>query len=116
MSFKRAPDARMPATGGRGARVMTTWQHGRQARDARIAAGAKLANGKVVEATDATRLLEAVVRPGDRVCLEGDNQKQADLLSTALLAVDLGKVNDLHMVQSGVVLSEHLDLFDRGVA
>src|SRR6185369_4384710 len=46
----------------------------------------------------------------------GDNQKQADLLSRALLAVDLAKVNDLHMVQSGVVLPEHLDLFDRGVA
>ncbi|WP_456617821.1 malonate decarboxylase subunit alpha [Bradyrhizobium sp. P5_C12] len=95
---------------------MTSWQNNRAARDARIAAGAGLARGKVVEARDATRLLEAVVRPGDRVCLEGDNQKQADLLSRALLAVDLAKVNDLHMVQSGVVLPEHLDLFDRGVA
>lgn len=100
----------------RGADIMTSWQNNRAARDARIAAGAGLARGKVVEARDATRLLEAVVRPGDRVCLEGDNQKQADLLSRALLAVDLAKVNDLHMVQSGVVLPEHLDLFDRGVA
>ena len=88
-----------------------------EARDARIRgrrAGSR--KGKIVEARDATRLLEAVIRPGDRVCLEGDNQKQADLLSAALLAVDLAKVNDLHMVQSGVVLPEHLDLFDRGVA
>lgn len=92
------------------------WQLGRQARDARIEAGAKLAKGKIVAARDATRLLEAVMRPGDRVCLEGDNQKQADLLSAALLAVDLAKVNDLHMVQSGVVLPEHLDVFERGVA
>ena len=37
--------------------------------------------GKIVEARDATRLLEAVIRPGDRVCLEGNNQKQADLLA-----------------------------------
>lgn len=95
---------------------MTSWQNNRVARDARIAAGAGLARGKVVEAHDVTRLLEAVIRPGDRVCLEGDNQKQADLLSRALLAVDLSRVNDLHMVQSGVVLPEHLDLFDRGVA
>lgn len=95
---------------------MTSWQNNRAARDARIAAGAGFARGKVVEAQDVTRLLEAVIRPGDRVCLEGDNQKQADLLSRALLAVDLSKVNDLHMVQSGVVLPEHLDLFDRGVA
>ena len=94
----------------------TAWQRHREARDARIAAGSRLARGKVVEARDATRLMEAVIRPGDRVCLEGDNQKQADLLSSALLAVDLAKVNGLHMVQSGVVLPEHLDLFDRGVA
>ncbi|WXU11000.1 malonate decarboxylase subunit alpha [Bradyrhizobium symbiodeficiens] len=95
---------------------MPAWQRGRAARDARIEAGSQLANGKIVEARDATRLMEAVIRPGDRVCLEGDNQKQADLLSSALLAVDLAKVNQLHMVQSGVVLPEHLDLFDRGVA
>ncbi|MGY3621071.1 malonate decarboxylase subunit alpha [Bradyrhizobium sp. USDA 10063] len=95
---------------------MKNWQRGREARDARVEAGAKLAKGKIVEARDATRLMEAVIRPGDRVCLEGDNQKQADLLCRALLAVDLAKVNGLHMVQSGVVLPEHLDLFDRGVA
>jgi malonate decarboxylase alpha subunit len=95
---------------------MTTWQKQREARNARIAAGAALAQGKIVAAHDATRLMEAVVKPGDRVCLEGDNQKQADLLSAALLAVDLAKVNNLHMVQSGVVLPEHLDLFERGVA
>ncbi|MFJ5488242.1 malonate decarboxylase subunit alpha [Hansschlegelia beijingensis] len=85
-------------------------------RDARLEAGAKVAQGKVVAAEDSTRLLEAVLRPGDRVCLEGDNQKQADLLSGALLSVDVGKVNNLHMVQSGVVLPDHLDLFERGVA
>jgi malonate decarboxylase alpha subunit len=95
---------------------VTTWQRQRQARDARLEVGARLAHGKIVEARDVTRLMEAVIRPGDRVCLEGDNQKQADLLSSALLAVDLAKVHDLHMVQSGVVLPEHLDLFDRGVA
>ena len=97
-------------------RTVTNWQRHREARDARIEAGSRLARGKIVEARDVTRLMEAVIRPGDRVCLEGDNQKQADLLSHALLAVDLSKVNDLHMVQSGVVLPEHLDLFDRGVA
>jgi len=95
---------------------MTNWQQSRAARDSRIEAGAKVARGKIVDAADATRLLEAVLRPGDRVCLEGDNQKQADLLSAALLAVDVAKVHDLHMVQSGVVLPDHLDLYDRGVA
>jgi malonate decarboxylase alpha subunit len=89
---------------------MANWQTGREARNARVEAGAKLAKGKLVAARDATRLLEAVVQPGDRVCLEGDNQKQADFLCSALLAVDLAKVNNLHMVQSGIVLPEHLDL------
>jgi len=57
-----------------------------------------------------------VIQPGDRVCLEGDNQKQADLLARALAAVDRSKVHDLHMVQSGVVLPEHLDVFELGIA
>lgn len=67
-------------------RPAANWQRGRAARDARIEAGSRLAKGKIVEARDATRLMEAVIQPGDRVCLEGDNQKQADLLSGALLA------------------------------
>jgi malonate decarboxylase alpha subunit len=95
---------------------MTDWRKAQAARDARVEAGSKLARGKIVEARDATALLEAVIRPGDRVCLEGDNQKQADLLARALAAVDIGKVHDLHMVQSGVVLPEHLDVFESGVA
>jgi malonate decarboxylase alpha subunit len=69
-----------------------------------------------VAKADATALLEAVIRPGDRVCLEGDNQKQADLLASALAAVDKNRIHDLHMVQSGVVLPEHLDLFELGIA
>lgn len=95
---------------------ITSWRRQREARDARLSAAAGLARGKVVGARDATRLMEAVVRPGDRVCLEGDNQKQADLLSAALVAVDREKVHDLHMVQSGIVLADHLDLFEKGIA
>ena len=90
---------------------MADWQGERRARDERLAAGSKFAAGKMVAPNDTTALLEAIVRPGDRICLEGDNQKQANLLSAALLAVDLSKVNNLHMVQSGVVLPEHLDVF-----
>jgi malonate decarboxylase alpha subunit len=39
-------------------------------------------------AHDATALLEAVLRPSDSVCLEGDYQEQADLLMAALTVVD----------------------------
>ncbi|GFZ85800.1 malonate decarboxylase subunit alpha [Dyella caseinilytica] len=95
---------------------MTTWNNAQCLRESRKRAGAAHAQGKRVAKKDATALLEAVVRPGDRVCLEGDNQKQADLLATALAAVNKEKIHDLHMVQSGVVLPEHLDLFELGIA
>ena len=95
---------------------MRTWQEARDARDARLAAGRPFANHKTVESRDIVALLEAVIRPGDRVCLEGDNQKQADFLARNLAAVDVRRVHDLHMVQSGVVLPEHLDVFETGIA
>jgi malonate decarboxylase alpha subunit len=95
---------------------MAQWNQARLARDARLEAGARVSRGKRVAAGDATRLLEAVLRPGDRVCLEGDNQKQADLLASALTEVDTAKVHDLHIVQSGIVLPEHLDIFELGIA
>ena len=95
---------------------MTDWSRDRSDREARIAAARPLARGKVVARPDATRLLEALLRPGDRVCLEGDNQKQADVLARALSEVDPARVHDLHMVQSGVVLPEHLDIFETGIA
>ncbi|WP_430912457.1 malonate decarboxylase subunit alpha [Methylobacterium sp. sgz302541] len=92
------------------------WRQERTARDERIAAARPLADGKVVSAKDAVALLEAVLRPGDRVCLEGDNQKQADCLARALSGCDPARVHDLHMVQSGIVLPEHLDIFEQGIA
>lgn len=68
-------------------------------------------------ATDAiVPLLEAVLQPGDRVCLEGNNQKQADFLAQSLTQVDPQRVRDLHMVQSVLALPEHLDVFESGIA
>jgi malonate decarboxylase alpha subunit len=96
--------------------MMTILDTARRARDRRLQAGAQYAQGKRVARENATALLEAVIRSGDRVCLEGDNQKQADLLAVSLAAMDSNKVHDLHMVQSGVVLPEHLDVFERGIA
>src|SRR5271166_1965372 len=95
---------------------MSGWGSERAAQAQRIAAGAKLADAKIVASGNAVALLEAVIRPLDRVCLEGDNQKQADVLATALAGVDPAKIHDLHMVQSGVVLPEHLDIFETGIA
>jgi malonate decarboxylase alpha subunit len=95
---------------------MSIRDSGRRDRDQRLQAGARHAKGKRVHRQNATALLEAVIRPGDRVCLEGDNQKQADLLAVALAAADSAKLHDLHLVQSGVVLPEHLDVFEKGIA
>ena len=72
--------------------------------------------GKIVAAGDIVTLLESVIEPGDRVCLEGNNQKQADFLAKALTQVDPSIVHDLHMVQSVLALPEHLDVFEKGIA
>lgn len=85
-------------------------------RRARLQRAAAVAPGKVIAPEQATALLEAVIEPGDRVCLEGDNQKQADFLARCLAQVDVRRVHDLHMVQSVLALPEHLDLFERGIA
>src|SRR5947209_3974054 len=89
----------------------------RAARLARAAAAlGKQLTGKRVATEAIGRLLEAVLEPGDRVCLEGNNQKQADFLARALVQVDSSRVHGLHMVQSVLALPEHLDVFENGVA
>src|SRR6201984_531094 len=62
------------------------------------------ATGKVCRADRATQLLEAIIEPGDRVTIEGDNQKQADFLAAALAKADPARLHDLHMVQSVLAL------------
>src|SRR5277367_1202986 len=95
---------------------MTEWQKQRHERQVRLDAANHYASGKLVSSENAKALLEAVIRPGDRVCLEGDNQKQADFLAEVLAGVDPSRIHDLHIVQSGIVLQAHLDLFERGIA
>jgi malonate decarboxylase alpha subunit len=89
---------------------------GQQRRSSRLDAAAPLACGKVVPPERVVALLEAVIGPGDRVCIEGDNQKQADFLAESLASVDAARIHDLHMLQSGVVLPAHLDVFRSGIA
>ena len=84
---------------------MSDWQTQKRERQTRLEAGGKFSQGKVVRADDTTALLEAVVYPSDRVCLESDNQKQADYIADCLVNVDPAKLHDLHVVQSGVTLS-----------
>ncbi len=73
-------------------------------------------NSKVVDSSRAVALLETVICPGDRVALEGNNQKQADFLADCLCKVDTSKVNKLHLIQSVIALPSHCEIFDRGIA
>ena len=94
-------------------RAWDTARRGRRARLERARAGG---GGRWVEPAEVTPLLEAILEPGDRVCLEGDNQKQADFLARALARVDPARVHDLHLVLSVLALPEHVELFERGIA
>ena len=93
------------------------WDSLRRDRNERLEAAAPLVSeGKLVPAKNTVKLLEAVIRPGDKVNLEGNNQKQADFLAERLCKVDPQKVYGLHMVQSSIALDEHIKLFDKGIA
>lgn len=85
----------------------------KQQRLDRVAA---LADGKVLPTASIVAALENLLAPGDRVVLEGNNQKQADFLSRSLAQVDPARLHDLHMIMPSVGRAEHLDLFERGIA
>jgi malonate decarboxylase alpha subunit len=82
----------------------------------RLAGVAGYVDGKVIDPSRLRDTLEGVLRSGDRVALEGDNQKQADFLSRTLAQCDPGKVNELHMLIGSVSRPEHLDLFEQKLA
>jgi malonate decarboxylase alpha subunit len=98
-------------------RIWNNQQINRAARlnRARTALGAAL-SGKILPADRIADLLHQVLECGDRVCLEGNNQKQADFLGKALARLDSARINGLHMLQSVLALPEHLDIFDKGIA
>ena len=80
----------------------------------RLRRASAVSRGKEVAATDIVRLLEAVIEPGDRICLEGNNQKQADFLAASLVRTSTSRVHDLHIVQSVLSLPQHMELIERG--
>ena len=91
------------------AETSINWQSRRQDKQARMAGIEKLTHA-------ITEALQGLLRSGDKVTLEGNNQKQADFLSRSLGKVDPSVVNNLHMVMPSVGRPEHLDLFEKGVA
>ena len=92
-----------------------SWDSLRQSRNRRLNRAADLGLDRLIPASRTVELLEAVIEPGDRVCIEGNNQKQADFLSEVLASVDSRKINNLHIVQSVLALPSHIDVFERGI-
>ncbi|NLF94534.1 MAG: malonate decarboxylase subunit alpha [Oligosphaeraceae bacterium] len=87
-----------------------------RSRRQRLERGAAFSAAKVVAADNMVALLESVLECGDIVCLEGDNQKQADFLSRCLAKVDPKRIHDLHLVLSTIALADQLEVFERGIA
>ena len=92
------------------------WNTRRLAKARRLAAVAGMADGKALDPHRLREALHALIRPGDRVALEGDNQKHADFLSRTLSACDPAVLHDLHLLVATISRPEHLDLFERGIA
>jgi len=92
------------------------WTSRRADKQRRLAQLDPYLEGKLVRPGTIVPLLETLLRSGDRVVLEGDNQKQADFLSRALVQVDPQRVHDLHLLIPSISRPEHLTLFERGIA
>ncbi len=93
-----------------------SWTTRRNQKAARLAKIDHLLKGKLLGNEHIIEALELLISPGDKVVLEGDNQKQASFLSKALNEVSADKVNGLHMIMSSISRPEHLDIFEKGIA
>ncbi|MDU9694564.1 malonate decarboxylase subunit alpha [Priestia aryabhattai] len=93
-----------------------SWTTRRDQKAARLAKIDHLLKGKLLGNEHIIEALELLISPGDKVVLEGDNQKQASFLSKALNGVSADKINGLHMIMSSISRPEHLDIFEKGIA
>jgi len=92
------------------------WDTRRRDKQQRLSRIQPLLSGKILDSADIHEALTALLAAGDRIVLEGDNQKQANFLSTALAALDPKHIHDLHLLISSITRPEHLQLFERGIA
>ncbi len=77
--------------------VSSRWATRRAEKARRLACVASLTRGRLLPAEHIVEALEALLVPGDRVALEGENQKQADFLSRSLAQVNPHVIHDLHL-------------------
>lgn len=92
------------------------WDSDRRNKSQRLENASSLVNGKIIPTDRIVDVLSEIIKPGDRVALEGNNQKQADFLSRSLVQVDPERINTLHMLFPSISRPEHLDLFEIGIA
>jgi malonate decarboxylase alpha subunit len=110
------PTAQSSKDTGTSSTVGRSWTALPEEKARRIAALDIPHAGKLLDPNSIVRVLQQLIRPGDRVALEGNNQKQADFLSRALVQVDPNVVHDIHLLISTISRPEHLTLFERGIA
>jgi malonate decarboxylase alpha subunit len=93
-----------------------SWKKRLEAKEKRMEKMKDITSSRIIPTNKIVQALETLIQPGDRVVLEGNNQKQASFLSSALAKADPGKLYDLHMIMSSISRPEHLDLFEYGIA
>lgn len=76
----------------------TSWTTRRDEKRRRLDTVKPWMDGPVLSSEKIVEALESVIQSGDRVVMEGDNQKQADFLSRSLVQVDPKRVHDLHLI------------------
>src|SRR5246127_579714 len=84
-----------------------SWTTRRDAKRNRLESVKPWMNGPILSPDKIIDALQLLIKTGDRVVLEGDNQKQADFLSRSLVKVDPAQVRDLHLVISSISRPEH---------
>lgn len=98
---------------GKASRDWGTRRRGKQERLDRVRA---LGYDQIIPTEAVRSVLSVLLQCGDRVCVEGNNQKQADFLSRELAKLDPSKINQLHLLMSVVNRPEHIDVFELGIA
>ena len=94
----------------------TSWTTRRDEKRRRLESVKRWMSGPVLAQNKMVEALEAVIQSGDRIVMEGDNQKQADFLSRSLAEVDPKKIQELHLIISSISRPEHLRVFELGIA
>lgn len=93
-----------------------SWNTRLEAKQKRLEKMKGITSNRIIPTSQIVEALETLIMPGDRVVLEGNNQKQASFLSAALAQADPKKLFDLHMIMSSISRPEHLDIFEYGIA